>query len=126
MRCPKCGAEWTGFSGVPYPGVRVRCSSCGGVFYPGGDPLGLGATDRLIFPGGVGASATDKDREAARAALTADIPLPPASEEQEAEPVEPPADWYADPAGRHEYRYWDGTSWTHHVADSGVQGIDPL
>lgn len=37
-----------------------------------------------------------------------------------------PADWYADPLGRHELRYWDGTQWTDHVATRGVQGTDPL
>lgn len=37
----------------------------------------------------------------------------------------PPA-WYADPLGRHQYRYWDGTSWTHHVADDGKASVDPL
>lgn len=31
----------------------------------------------------------------------------------------PKADWYPDPAGRHEYRYWDGNAWTEHVSDSG-------
>jgi uncharacterized protein YndB with AHSA1/START domain len=36
------------------------------------------------------------------------------------------ADWYTDPAGRHQYRYWDGTSWTDHVADAGVASADPL
>lgn len=35
------------------------------------------------------------------------------------------ADWYRDPAGRHEYRYWDGAAWTDHVADAGVQSMDP-
>lgn len=37
-----------------------------------------------------------------------------------------PADWYADPTGRHEYRYWNGTSWTEHVSRGGVQAVDPL
>ncbi len=37
----------------------------------------------------------------------------------------PPA-WYADPMGRHEYRYWDGAAWTVHVADAGEQSTDPL
>jgi hypothetical protein len=37
-----------------------------------------------------------------------------------------PAGWYADPAGRHEYRYWDGTAWTAGVADRGVTAADPL
>ena len=37
-----------------------------------------------------------------------------------------PAGWYADPAGRHEYRYWDGTYWTAGVADGGITAADPL
>ncbi len=36
-----------------------------------------------------------------------------------------PADWYPDPSGRHEHRYWDGTGWTEHVASHGRQGTDP-
>ena len=36
------------------------------------------------------------------------------------------ADWYPDPVGRHQYRYWDGASWTHHVADDGKASVDPL
>lgn len=37
-----------------------------------------------------------------------------------------PADWYPDPFGRHERRYWDGLEWTHHVASRGVQQVDPV
>ncbi len=37
-----------------------------------------------------------------------------------------PADWSADPMGRHQYRYWDGASWTGHVADGGEASEDPL
>ena len=37
-----------------------------------------------------------------------------------------PAGWYADPASRHEARYWDGTRWTERVADRGVEGQDGL
>jgi Protein of unknown function (DUF2510) len=37
-----------------------------------------------------------------------------------------PAGWYADPASRHENRYWDGTGWTTAVADRGVTATDPL
>ncbi len=33
--------------------------------------------------------------------------------------------WYADPWGRHEHRYFDGTRWTEHVASHGLQSIDP-
>jgi len=38
----------------------------------------------------------------------------------------PVADWYPDPVGRHELRYWDGTVWTSNVADSGQVSVDPL
>jgi hypothetical protein len=38
----------------------------------------------------------------------------------------PPAQWYADPSGRHAYRYWDGTRWTSNVADDGRTASDPI
>ncbi len=37
-----------------------------------------------------------------------------------------PANWFPDPTGRHELRYWDGTQWTAHVSDQGVTGSDTL
>ena len=37
-----------------------------------------------------------------------------------------PRSWLADPSGRHELRYWDGTKFTEHVADAGKITIDPL
>ncbi len=40
--------------------------------------------------------------------------------------MNPPANWYPDPTGRHDQRYWDGEQWTEHVFTDGVQGIDPL
>jgi outer membrane biosynthesis protein TonB len=36
-----------------------------------------------------------------------------------------PAGWYADPSGRYELRYWDGTQWTEHVSRAGQQYTDP-
>ena len=36
-----------------------------------------------------------------------------------------PANWYADPSGRFELRYWDGTQWTEHVSRAGQQFTDP-
>jgi uncharacterized protein YxjI len=36
-----------------------------------------------------------------------------------------PADWYPDPSGRHEHRYWDGSRWTEHVSSHGRQSVDP-
>ncbi|MCP3935665.1 MAG: DUF2510 domain-containing protein [Actinomycetia bacterium] len=37
----------------------------------------------------------------------------------------PKPDWYPDPLGRHEHRYWDGSQWTEHVASHGRQSVDP-
>src|SRR3712207_1204645 len=34
------------------------------------------------------------------------------------------ANWYPDPLGRFESRYWNGAVWTAHVATRGVQGVD--
>ncbi|MGE0877827.1 MAG: phospholipid scramblase-related protein [Acidimicrobiia bacterium] len=36
-----------------------------------------------------------------------------------------PANWYPDPTGRHQHRYWDGNAWTSHVSNNGVVGTDP-
>jgi Protein of unknown function (DUF2510) len=42
-------------------------------------------------------------------------------------PTEQPvmAQWYPDPSGRHQYRYWDGSDWTSQVSDDGVVTQDP-
>jgi uncharacterized protein YxjI len=42
------------------------------------------------------------------------------------ETSQPEANWYPDPGGKHEHRYWDGTQWTDNVADHGRQSVDPL
>ena len=34
--------------------------------------------------------------------------------------------WAPDPSGRHEYRFWNGTSWTAQVSDHGALSIDAL
>ncbi|MGH2710040.1 MAG: phospholipid scramblase-related protein, partial [Actinomycetota bacterium] len=36
----------------------------------------------------------------------------------------PPADWYADPFGRFEARYWDGKAWTSNVLMKGKPALD--
>ncbi len=36
-----------------------------------------------------------------------------------------PPQWHPDPSGRHQYRLWDGTSWTDQVSDGGVVATDP-
>ena len=38
----------------------------------------------------------------------------------------PDPGWLPDPAGRHQYRYWDGAGWTDNVADGGVASTDPI
>jgi hypothetical protein len=35
-----------------------------------------------------------------------------------------PQQWATDPTGRHEYRYWNGSAWTEHVANGGRLGTD--
>lgn len=37
----------------------------------------------------------------------------------------PPA-WHPDPLGRHQFRYWDGTTWTARVSDAGQLSADPI
>jgi len=37
-----------------------------------------------------------------------------------------PANWYPDPMGRHDLRFWDGARWTEHVSTSGETAIDHL
>ncbi len=43
-----------------------------------------------------------------------------------AAPTPTPAGWYGDPSGRHQYRYWNGTSWTEQVMSNNTQSVDPL
>ena len=35
------------------------------------------------------------------------------------------ADWYVDPLGRFEGRYFDGAQWTDQVSDGGIAAVDP-
>ena len=38
----------------------------------------------------------------------------------------PAANWYPDPTGRHQQRWWDGQRWSDHVSDNGATSVDPL
>lgn len=69
-----------------------------------------GASDSSGGSGGWGGGASAGGAPAAPAAQTA--------------PSVPPG-WYADPAGRYELRYWDGSAWTEHVSRAGQQYTDP-
>ena len=37
----------------------------------------------------------------------------------------PAGQWAADPFGRHQLRYYDGSAWTEHVMDDGRPSTDP-
>lgn len=52
-------------------------------------------------------------------------PLHTQPEARVSPPVQEPG-WHADPMGRHQFRYWDGSFWTDHVADGGTASIDPV
>lgn len=38
---------------------------------------------------------------------------------------QPAENWHADPFGRHEQRWWDGSRWSEKVRDDGLAAIDP-
>jgi len=38
----------------------------------------------------------------------------------------PAANWYPDPYGRHQLRYWDGQLWRDDVSDNGQASVDPI
>lgn len=40
-------------------------------------------------------------------------------------PQAAPSGWHADPFGRYELRYYDGSKWTEHVSNQGAASLDP-
>jgi len=58
------------------------------------------------------------------ASVSSTEPSTPAPASEPSVP-EVPANWYKDPSGRFELRYWNGTAWTEHVATGGRQSVDP-
>lgn len=56
---------------------------------------------------------------------TAQASAQPVAQQATAQPSVP-AQWAADPRGRYDLRYWDGTRWTEHVSRGGQQYVDPL
>lgn len=77
----------------------------------------------VLGPVAIGANSAPAQRPgdplAARPAPPAALPVPPAA-------TTTPADWYPDPTGRHQVRYFDGNSWTEHVTTNGVQSTDQM
>ncbi|MCP4306058.1 MAG: DUF2510 domain-containing protein [bacterium] len=37
---------------------------------------------------------------------------------------QPAPNWYPDPSGKHEKRYWDGSTWTDRVMNGGTESVD--
>lgn len=109
------------FGGGPYGGGPYGGGPFGGGPYRGGpygSPSSADPSSSSPYGGGVagpgaGGSSVPGHRKVIDVAST---PVPPAG----------PPGWHADPSGRHQFRYWDGSDWTEHVLDSGVAAEDPL
>lgn len=83
----------------------------------------------LLLPGTMGPNRFGADPKAlapAAVAYPAGYQVPPAPTPPPVPTAAVPAGWHPDPAGRHQYRYWDGVQWTASVSDNGVVGSDPL
>jgi hypothetical protein len=111
--------------GIAAAGVAGAAVAAGAVG-DAGDAVG-GLADQAADAAG-DAAATDVTAEAADTATEAAAEAPaaeaPAAEAPAAESTVP-AGWYADPSGRYELRYWDGSAWTEHVSRAGQQFTDP-
>lgn len=55
---------------------------------------------------------------------SASAPSPGAAPATAGDAPSVPANWYKDPSGRFELRYWNGSAWTEHVATGGRQSTD--
>jgi hypothetical protein len=73
--------------------------------------------------GGVPAATASVPYSAAAQSTTAPFSAVAATTSGSATPSVP-ADWYKDPSGRFELRYWNGSAWTEHVATGGTQSTD--
>lgn len=111
--CQHCGGPLQG-----YVGKVVTCAHCGRPQQLGGPLAGAPASASTSTPASVSAPPAPS-----WASTSAPVPGPPPGS------VPAPiaeASWKPDPVGRHEFRWWDGTTWTALVADHGVTGNDPL
>jgi hypothetical protein len=83
---------------------------------------GIGVIAAIL---GIGRSAARRGDLAAAPAVWPPQ-APTTAQPQPAAGAPQPPNWYPDPAGHHQMRYWDGTSWSSHVSDNGVPSEDPL
>ena len=89
------------------------------------EPTGVQPTLSITPTSTYQPAATPSYEPAAAATPAAAAPAATAPEPAAAAAPAVPAGWYADPAGRFELRYWDGSTWTEHVSRAGQQFTDP-
>ena len=80
----------------------------------------VGAAGTFFSTGGVSTQAAQPAVGVVRTYRRASLPV------TDAAAATVPAGWKADPTGRHQFRYWDGSHWTENVADAGVQDVDSV
>jgi len=121
------------------PSAAVRAGDGGGTYANSGIPGGGPAGAPQPVPQPVGAGSVGA-RLAAAPAPRVGTPTPeifrprPEDVAPLSGPVAAPtgprsamaARWMNDPTGRHQYRYWDGGSWTESVYDAGVESRDAV
>jgi hypothetical protein len=90
-----------------------------GIAYAGVDP----ARVRLALD--VAEACANGHEADAVADVRAMLPPDPVVPVAPSQPATVPAGWYPDPAGRHQWRWWEGTAWAADVSDDGVGGLDP-
>jgi hypothetical protein len=112
---PEAVSEPSGWAIAPEPATSSTPSS------PTPSPEPASSQPAVTVQPGASYQPTAQNYEPAPTPAT---PAAAATPEPAAAPAVP-AGWYADPAGRFELRYWDGSTWTEHVSRSGQQFTDP-
>lgn len=97
--------------------VSLQAWTAGYAFFPG---VYVGEMDPFVGVWGAAPKAMLKARVNELERRLAEVP--PAAPAVAATP----ADWYPDPTGRHEMRYFDGVAWTDQCSNAGQQIVDPL
>ena len=119
MACCVCGRSVAGLPVMRDQGTGLECcESCGRTL---GGPSGFIAyvdSGRWMSP-----QAAEQSASGSAAGFMQSVTSRPVGGDLGAERA---ADWYPDPAENHQYRYWDGASWTDYVADDGRTSLDPL
>jgi hypothetical protein len=116
-------------SGIVYTGfapqaVRLRLAVAVAIFSGESQEVAKELHDELSSQaGGPAPTAPDPDQGSTQSAVqpSATPPNPPPSL-----PPPPGQMWAKDPSGGHQYRFFDGKTWTDYVADNGQESQDPL